>query len=140
MREVFAVTSGSYSDYHIVAMFSTKELAEEFIRLIPDEEYNGIEEYELNPPVSDLIKRGYSIWCILMLRNGDTELVERVEMCSWVVNDVDSRLWRRSASTAYNMKGKPDVLVSRVWAKTEKQAIKIVNEYRTQMIANGKWE
>lgn len=61
-------------------------------------------------------------------------------MCSWVVNNMNGRLWRRSASTDYYMKGKPDVLVSHVWAKTEKQAIKIVNEYRTQMIANGKWE
>jgi hypothetical protein len=40
---------------------------------------------------------------------------------------------------AYRGKGFPDVLNATVWAKDAKHAAKIVNEYRTQMIANGEW-
>jgi hypothetical protein len=37
-------------------------------------------------------------------------------------------------------KGIPDALQADVWAKNEQHAVKIVNEKRAQMIANGEWE
>jgi len=61
MKKVYAVSSGSYSDYRVNAIFSTKELAEEFMRYIPDNDYNDIEEYEIDPSVPDIIKRGRTV-------------------------------------------------------------------------------
>lgn len=140
MKKVYAVSSGSYSDYRVNAVFSTKKLAEDFMRYIPDNDYNDIEEYEINPPEPDLIKRGYAIWSVHMLRNGNVEYVEKCDMTLWRIKDIGHTIWWRTQSPAYKGKEMPDVLTSKVWAKTEKQAIKIVNEHRVQMIANGEWK
>ena len=140
MKKVYAVSSGSYSDYRVDAIFSTKELAEEFMRCIPDNDYNNIEEYEIDPPAPDLIKRGYAIWSVYMLRNGDVESVEKNETTLYAIGNIRHTIWWRTKAPAYKGKGIPDILTSKVWAKTEKQAIKIVNEHRIQMIANGEWK
>jgi hypothetical protein len=136
MKKVYAVNSGSYSDYRVNAMFSSKKLAKEFMQSIPKEYFNNIEEYELDPPVSDLVKRGYVLWSVSMLRDGTTEKVEKTDINVYSL-ECDHIIWKRSKDRSLK---KPDVLISTVWAKTEKQAIKIVNEQRTQMIANGKWK
>lgn len=136
---VYVVSSGVYSDYGVNAIFSSRKLAEEFISAAPDPDYNTIEEYPLNPPTSNLIKRGYSIWQILMLRDGTTERIEKTETKN-MTKMSHHWLWKRTTAMAFKGKGIPDVLNSMVWAKTEKQAIKIVNEKRTQMIANNEWK
>jgi hypothetical protein len=50
-QTVYVVTSGSYSDFGINAMFSTREKAEEYMGGHPDQ-FNDIQEYELDtePP------------------------------------------------------------------------------------------
>jgi len=140
MTKVYAVNSGSYSDYRVNAIFSTKELAEEFMQFIPDDDYNGIEEYELDSKEPDLIRRGYSLWVIHMLKDGTTERVEKREIGIWSVGNVGHSIWERTKAPAYKGKGILDILTSTVWAKTEEQAIKIVNEHRAQMIARGEWK
>lgn len=45
METIYVLTEGEYSDYHIVALFSSREKAEEACALYPDSE---IEEYKLN--------------------------------------------------------------------------------------------
>jgi hypothetical protein len=45
--DVYVVTEGTYSDYHVVAMFSTRKLAEAFIAADQARGYNDIEEYTL---------------------------------------------------------------------------------------------
>jgi hypothetical protein len=140
MKMVYVVSSGSYSDYRINAIFSTKKLAEEFKRVVSDSDYNAIEVYELDPNTTDMIKRGYSIWLVHMLIDGSTERVRKSETTRYDVENMGHSIWRRTQAPAYKGKGIPDILTSTVWAKTEKQAIKIVNEHRTQMIANGKWK
>jgi len=140
MKKVYAVSSGSYSDYRVNATFSTKKLAEEFMRYVPGNDYNGIEEYEIDPSTPDIIKRGYAIWSVLMLRNGNVECVEKIETTPYSVENIRHTIWWRTKAPAYKGKGIPDILTSTVWAKTEKQAVKIVNEHRAQMIANGEWE
>lgn len=136
--KVYAVNSGIYSDYRIHAMFSTKEKATEFMFFFHDSDYNEIEEYTLDPPYVDLKKRGYSIWFILMLRDGTVEKVIRREGDGY---ETDMPLiWERTKVPAYRGKGVPDCLRDEVWAKSEKHAIKIVNEHRTRMIANNEWK
>lgn len=122
MKKVYVVSSGSYSDYKVEAIFSTKKLAEEFETLVPDLDYNDIEEYEFDPPTADLIKRGYSIWRIHMLIDGTTEMVEKAETSLYDVTKVGHRIWRRTQVPIYKGKGIPDILTSDVWAKTEQAA------------------
>ena len=139
MKTVYAVNSGLYSDYRVDAIFSTKEKAEEFMGTIKETDFNKIEEYEIDPPVVDLIKRGYSIWVVHMLVDGTVELIRRTEHDTYTISSIGHRIWRRTQAPAYRGKGIPDVLTSKVWAKTEQRAIKIVNEHRTQMIESGQF-
>lgn len=65
MNKVYVVTAGCYSDYHIVAVFSTKEKAEEYIA------YHGtnyrMEEYDLD----EEFEREESVWCVSIdMRDG----------------------------------------------------------------------
>lgn len=59
MKKVYVVSSsGCYGgDYRVNAIFLTKKSAEEFIKSVPDPDYNDIEEYELNPPIGRHSKR-----------------------------------------------------------------------------------
>ena len=45
MTSIYVLTEGDYSDYHIVGVYSTKELAKEAQSLY---EYSQIEEYDLD--------------------------------------------------------------------------------------------
>jgi hypothetical protein len=137
MENVYAVNTGCYSDYRIVAVFSTVELAEKFQQDFPNDDYNDIEEYELNPRAADLIKNGYSMWSVYMLMNGDVEMVAKVDATSY--ETAYHYVKKRPGFRWDNETEKPDVLISNTWAKTRDQAIKIANEHRVQMIANGEW-
>lgn len=129
-KTIYAVTSGSYSSYRVVALFSTREKAEDYKATVLKDEYDsGIEEYQLDPDTTDLLRRGYSVWRVTMLRDGSTERVDRSDNGSYDVQDAPSfRIWDRT------------VLAASVWAKSEKAAVKIANEKRAQMIANGEWK
>lgn len=139
MKKVYAVSSGSYSDYGIDAIFSTKEKAEEFMQFIKNDDYNKIEEYEIDPPEVDRIKHGYSIWHIVMLQDGSVEKIEKKETDTYHVTNIGHFIWKRTEIPYWAEQGLPDALQSTVWAKTEKQAIKIVNEHRAQLIAMNKF-
>ena len=100
-----------------------------------------VAEWPLNPGV-EAINKGLSPFVVWMLRDGTTEQVRMdTDDFEYTLNDKPT-IWRRS--TASINKGKaivpPDCLAARVFAKDDKHAIKIVNEYRTQMIAKGEWE
>lgn len=73
MAKIFIVTSGEYSDYHIDAVFSTREKAEEYADICgPDYE---IEEYEVDAPVDN--KDG--IWKVrLDMQSGAIDSVEKL--------------------------------------------------------------
>jgi hypothetical protein len=124
----------------VIGAFTSKAKAQAFMDSVKSE-YNGIEEYDLDPPAANMIARGYSVWSVLMLRSGDVERVNRTETDSYAVGEVGGdRIWERSKAPAYRGKGIPDALHSYVWAKSEKAAVKIVNERRAEMIASGKWK
>lgn len=57
-KKIYIVTSGEYSDYEINRVFSTRELAEDFIQHIGDD--YRIEEYHIDEP----IVRRNKLWLI----------------------------------------------------------------------------
>lgn len=140
MKTVYAVNSVCYSDYKVVGIFTTREKAEEFMKIVPSSEYNKIEEFELDATTSiNMVKRGYVIWLVSMRINGDVLKIEK----SWYpiigdINEVPS--YDIYKASPYYHRHKEDHLFAKVWAKTEKAAIKIVNDKRVQMIANNEWK
>lgn len=138
--KIYAVNSGVYSDYQIDALFSTEKKAQEFMDCVKYNAFNDIEVFEIDPPITDKLNRGYSVWDVLMLINGNTEKVARSENYKYdVLTAPRHRIWERTKAQAYHGKNTPNVLQSSVWAKTEKQALKIVNEKRIRMIESGEW-
>ena len=142
-KTIYAVNAGEYSDYRIIALFSTMEKARDYMEATPQGAsgfYNDVEEYELDPDAADLIRRGYSVWSVTMTRDGNTESVKAVDLNASGISDLSSWIWRRSKAPAYKDKGLPDCIVSKVMAKSPAGAVKIVNEQRTRMVASGEWD
>jgi len=124
MKPIFIVTSGSYSDYRINAVFKNKEKAERYAKAFGGD----IEEYEPNPFDKQLSK-GYYPYQVHMNREGSTEKYgvncgDGKSNCNWFANNYEH-------AEIY--------LVANMWAKNETHAIKIANERRTWCIANNTW-
>ena len=128
MTTIYIVTDGDYSDYHVVGVYSTEETAER-ARAI----YNasGVEEYELDdlpdaPP-------GMVRWRVRMDRDGNTDFVDRIS--GGCAND-DALDW----SPGWLSGREPIPCVKyEMWAVDEAHAVKIANERRTRLIADGQW-
>lgn len=110
MTKVYVLTSGSYSDYHIIGIFSTKERAE-FISKKLDSN-NEIEEYELD----EIGKDNRFVYDCYFGKDGiDVAVIDQ----TWstyklnIVDDFRSKQWHQS-----------NFVVS-VLAEDEEHAIKI---------------
>ena len=133
---IYIVTSGEYSDYGINAVFSKKELAQNFITVTvePDDYISfEIEEWPLDEYEALIQKfkdKKLSVYMVSMFRNGDVEKVrEEIDRVIWI----DTALKKEYNLWTDNRIG--------MWviARNEKHAIKIVNEKRVQLIAENKW-
>lgn len=140
MKKIYAVTSGHWSDMSVIALFTTRELAEEFMQVVPSNDYNDILEYELDPDSVNMIRQGFFVWNIVMLRDGTVTRKERLDIKAENVFEFELYCKLYITSEYFQFRGQPDFLHIHVWAKTEEHAIEIVNEKREQMIANGEWE
>ena len=147
MKTIWVIEKGSDSDYWVVGVFSTKENAQVVCdRINKDESYERatIDEWPMNPGV-EAINQGHEVYLVWMLRDRTVEKVQcKSEGCDfqwalqWALND-KLTVWRRSEAPAHQGKNVQDCLYGRVFAKDEQHTIKIVNERRTQMIAQGQW-
>jgi hypothetical protein len=124
MTTMYIVTQGSYSDYHICAVFDTRERAEQFVALYGPDSDLDIEEYPLNPEVPTL-PAGYTIWRVTMEWDGTTRSVCHADPGD-VLDDIDIIPYI-------------DQMRTTVAARTRQHAVKIANERRTQAIAAGQW-
>ena len=89
MKSVFAVSSGSYSDYRVLAVFSTRRQAEGWVSFCED---SFVEEFALDPeevPTPDLR-------CFRIRSAADKLTVDRVEvmrgMGMFGVEDIGSKV------------------------------------------------
>lgn len=125
MTTIYVLTSGSYSDYRVDGVYSTREMAQAVI----DRGWGGeIEEYELDE-LADFLEKGLNCYWVEMQRNGDSEV-----RASYPNNDgyEELSLW------AYEPREYR--LCMRIVAKDEQHAVKIANERRMQLIASGEWK
>src|SRR3990167_10395534 len=93
MNKVYVVTSGQYSDYGIKAVFSTKEKAEEYIKLSTDPDINNLlEEFELDIP-----KEEWLYTKVIMDRDGHvlkTMLTTDPPGFAAFVDEYDKTIWQ----------------------------------------------
>lgn len=136
MTKVYLVTAGSYSDYRVLGVFSTRELAQRAhdhfnvsnVKLWP------IWEVEVNE-LASLVDHGLWEHKVVMKAGGRTAPgalgVHRIEPQCVLVHDV--------RVTVPNPNDGVNELETEVWARDEQHAVKIANERRAQLIARD-WQ
>lgn len=155
-KTLYVVTAGEYSDYHIVAIYDDRKLAEAV---------GGrcIEEFPLNPGRNQLCA-GLRPHEIEMARDGVVLCVKRTNTDSWDA-DLDAHLtsewslfprggayWKmevprygfescraRYEALCHWRSKLSQSLTIKVMARDEEHAVKIANEKRTQLIATEQW-
>ena len=125
MAKVYMVTDGSYSDYRVLGIYSTKAKAEKAKVLFNAD--NDVDPVELD--ATPEVPPGMLKWVVEMDRNGNVKDVSR-ENCEY-----------HSSSAAVWKPFDKDVMYLRaaIWAKDEEHAVKIANEWRTRIVANNLW-
>ena len=145
--KVYLVTKGDYSDYRIEAVFSTKEKAEEYVRIYCPE--GTTEEYSVDDEsIYNGFPHGLATWWVTMAEDGRIDKtyhlgVPRIDWAydTWRfirhrTDEIQSGLkCYINAQPTYG----PWMLDMTVLARDEKHAIKIVNEKRAQLIAANLW-
>jgi hypothetical protein len=139
MKSVWVIEQGSYSDYHVVGVFSSRKNAKLVLdSLTKDYDEPTIAEWPIDPAVTEL-NAGLTVWLGEMLRDGTVERCVQWDNSGYHLSN-DLTIWRREDAPAYRGKGVLNCLHGTVWAKDQKHAVKIFNEKRTQLIAQDKWK
>ena len=129
--KVYVVTEGYYSDYKILAVFSTREKAERYIKLC--QKYRDllnsleIEEFELDREPEE-----YVYTFVRMNRDGNVIEVRKTVLDSWLAS-----AWNDPANVNCDVYGNMYLYVR---TDDVKKAIKVANEIRTMLIATGRWK
>lgn len=113
MKKVYIVTCGDYSDYTIENVFSTKELAEEYINRVSTYDDYRVEEYELD---LELPKPELTTWTIWLSLKDKEVLFCRGGNCSY------------KDTIQYKRVGKNEVIIFYIETDRRDKAIKIASE------------
>lgn len=128
MTTIYVLTSGSYSDYTIIAVFSTKELA---TRLIELGHGDDIEEYELDAFGDEWLAKHITRWRVTM--ELDTADVTDVFPYQLVEQDSPDNHYSHIEKYGYMDKGR---FITYVRADTQERAVKVAMERRSVWLAN----
>jgi len=101
-RKVYVVTEGEYSSYSILAVFSSRKLAHEYVEKVQKHRYDTvrIEEYELDKPperwlgtVIEMDREGNVVWHTITVLDEDDQLgflgYSRQGTLTWLVEGAD---------------------------------------------------
>lgn len=149
--KVYVVTDGDYSDYHIVAVYTDSALAEKYVSI-----YSGrIEKYDTDPDIP-YPPDGHGVWSVVMLKDGATihcfsymDTPTYLERCndapqlvwnSYISGDISLYPQEQLESRKRGYIYKDAIMYVYVLARDAEHAVKIANEKRAQLIANGEWE
>ena len=134
---IYVIEQGSYSDYRVVGVFSTRENAEQILNMINTDDGSDkatIAEWQMDPGIEELNK-GLKPWNICMDYHGKTEQVY-LHSDQWKAYGL--HVWARTQAPHWQGRPISDAVSGVVWAKDEKHAVKIANEYRAQAIAENR--
>ena len=135
MKYVYMVVTGQYSDYGVEAVFSTRARANDYVA-IDDTGGLRIERVEMDPDNAKHVRAGRMLWRVLMRRDGFAVRVWTQGRCDRATTG-DPKITKEFWDGAQEIK--LSAIYCTVWATDEIHAVKIVNEIRTRMIADGKW-
>ncbi len=125
---LYLVSCGSYSDYSVVGVFSTREHAEKFMaasgrRDQRATDFNDVEKCELDKDIP-AIDSGLLPFSVEMQRDGNQAKANRSRAD---LVDAGRGRWFGHLAHAFRCE---------VWARDEQHAIKIANEKRVALLAN----
>lgn len=126
---VYVVTSGSYSDYSINAVFSTREKAERYIDLFCAKngyDEAGIEEWELDPYEKEM-REGIRAYMVHMDEDGN---VTSLRLSGAPIGESS---FVRLPDNIANYSG--NRFYGSIHARDEEHAVKIANERRLMLLA-----
>ena len=133
MTEVYVVTQGEYSDYHIVGIYDDADLAARLIEGMKDRFYHvELKTFTLNPG-ADSLRQGLIPFHVVMKRNGNEATASP---------DKDFKpYFKLGESEAYARREGRDPsryhdVNALCWARDEQHAIKIINEKRLMALAS----
>jgi hypothetical protein len=127
-KTIYAASAGSYSDYRVIGLFSTKEKALRYMEMFPREEWNDIEEYGLDEHAFERSDR--FPFRVRMTKDGDVLEAERDDYPGHL-DDAGAVHWYEQ------LYGKPTKTWTNFYmqAKDAQHAIKIANERRIAALA-----
>lgn len=125
MTKVYMVTDGSYSDYRVLGIYSTKAKAEKAKVLFNAD--NDVDPIELD--ATPEVPPGMLRWVVEMDRNGNVKDVSR-ETCEY--HSSHASVWKPFDKDVTYLR-------AAIWAKDEEHAVKVANEWRTRIVANNLW-
>ncbi len=124
-KVIYVVTDGEFEDYHIVGVYSTRELAERCQRA---SFADNIQKIPLDRGDYQFYDAGYLYYLVTFMN--DKTFVKRFKLGDDGEN-------RTQFLTLFRLNG-PEIDVY-LYAKDEKYAVKIAADYRDQYIASGQY-
>ena len=125
-KYVWVIEDGTYSDYHVVGIYSSKENAELANNLCSGE----IRRFDLDPMMNE-INSGMSRYLVIMYKDGNSEKVQESDLLFDFENKEEFYFPKSNENRS---------LRAYVWAKDEEHALKIADERRIRMLTSGEWE
>jgi hypothetical protein len=133
MGKVYIVTTGTYSDYQIRAVFTKLDLANIYFQKFQAEHYDDnrqIEVYETDP-MKDNLRNGLFLYRVTMDPNGNTEDCTLIDFDDSISKE-GHRLYARTGIRSDRV-----LLRNFCYARSEEHAVKITNELRIMLIASA---
>ena len=132
MNKVFVVTSGEYSDYGIDAIFSTRELAQNFIDAFKADKWHemDIEEWDLDPNEKHL-KQNRKPYFLRINKEGKVTDLEVADSSYGFKQDIPEAEISYTANLEW--------MNISCFADDENHAVKIAGEKRSQILAANLW-
>lgn len=129
MNKVWMVSEGQYSDFRMIAAFSTKELAEEAKASgVGDDIY----EFDINP---EYIRppAGMKYWHVQIDQDGNPPIRRGRMFQPYSYSGYTGTTINKTSVVCY--RSGDGAYIVNCWARDEQHAIKIANEIRVQEIA-----
>jgi hypothetical protein len=133
MKKVFIVTYGEYSSYSILAVFSEKELADNFVNAFKFSLSCSVEEWDMDTFMEEF-KNGFKCWTVVMDKEGVSVSATQSEFHG---------AYTVIPAIHFTSKGrgreKTHLMELECLAKDRQHAVKIANEKRTKALALNLW-
>ena len=134
MKKIWVVESGSYSDYKVDGVFSTKENAELFVEEFDECSWSemSIDCWNLDPAINNL-KKGLSLFSIKMNKEGAVENISKTS--AYNIDRIKAYSFFRKRLREESF----DYMDYVCYAKDEDHAVKIAGEHRARILAADAW-